>query len=451
MSMFLSIVLAVLPCHATGSTIHPIELRSMVEEIAPVVEDVAGRRFERLPQIVAADDERLRDVIVREQLYLTQGEGLAPDEAEQRARVIADDVASTFAGKYGFLDETLYISVEGIALRLAAERAPAWLFRPMVRVVIAHELAHALQDQHTDLAAMVRHAHGTDAVIAINCAIEGHAVWVHEAVAARMGLGDALEVMTELLGTNRSLAPALDPDAYHNTYIYGLGRDFVAFHVHHGGTEQVWKILNKPPATTAQIASPDRWMSRRALSWPNPGLRRSVGRLAPRRWRVDTRRLGDYEVRDQLMRAEASEALADALVDGWNARAIGEGNEGLELQHLRFESAETATSFVVQMRIGANRQATLLEDDPFVRATSGQLDCDPSWVTAREGIRMAFFDDPDGETDAFAGPDQLGRLWVADREHVLQVIFVNARVSDRRLCRILRPLVSSLGSARPSR
>ncbi|MEM6926724.1 MAG: hypothetical protein AAF602_07360, partial [Myxococcota bacterium] len=386
-------IFGVLTAHASplDRSIHPTELRSMVEEIAPVVEEVAGRRFTTLPKVVAADEARLREVIYAEQLHLWSREGLDGPEAEERARLLAGDVASTFAGKYGFLDKTLYISVESLALRLAAERAPAWLFRPMVRVVIAHELAHALQDQHTDLAAMAVAAHGTDAVIAINCAIEGHAVYVHEAVASRMGLTEALGLMADLLGTERELGPTLDPDAYHNAYVYGRGRDFVAFHMHHGGTEQVWRMLQRPPATTSQITSPDRWLHRRALSWPHPELRRTARRLSPRRWRTDTRRLGDYEVRDQLLRAGGSEVLADALVDGWNARAIGTGNQGLELQHLRFESAETATSFVVQMRIGANRQASLLQGDPFVRATSGQLDCGTDWVTAREGIRLAVF------------------------------------------------------------
>lgn len=435
---------------AASHDIHPVELRSMVEEIAPVVEEVAGRHFTTLPPIVAADETLLRQVIYTEQLHLTAGEGLPPDEAQRRAQLVADEVASSFAGKYGFLDKTLYVSVDSIGYRLAAEHVPPWLFRPMVRVVIAHELAHALQDQHTDLSWMARHAHDSDAVIAINCAIEGHAVWVHEGVAARMGLGEALEVMAELLGTNRSLDPSLDPQAYHNTYVYGLGRDFVAFHMHHGGVERVWQVLNKPPATTSQIASPDRWVQRRALSWPNPELRRSAKRLSPAGWRLDTRRMGDYEIRDQLLRAEASEVLADALVDGWDARAIGEGNHGIEVQHLRFESPGTAASFVVQMRIGANRQSTMLADDPFVRASSGQLDCGTGWVTAREGIRVALFGDADHRSPAtFGGPDQLGRLWVADREHVLQVIFVNAHVGDRKLCRVLRPLVSSLGRVRP--
>ncbi|MEN0062097.1 MAG: hypothetical protein AAGA48_08070 [Myxococcota bacterium] len=446
-------LLALLVTVATAATeIHPIELRSMVEEIAPVVEQVAGRPFLRLPPVVATDEAQLEAVIFKEQVHLSMTQGLPAEAAEHHARVVAHEVADSFAGKYGFLDKVLYVSVEGIAHRLAAQRAPAWLLRPMVRVVLAHELAHALQDQHTDLAAMATRARGEDAVLAINCAVEGHAVWVHEAVAARMGLSDALDVMTELLGTDRALDPLLNPSAYHNTYVYGLGRDFVAFHVHHGGTEQVWKVLERPPATTQQIATPARWASRRSLSWPSTELRRAVRRLAPRKWMTDTRRMGDYEIRDQLLRAEASEVLADALVDGWNARAIGAANQGLEVQHLRFESAETATSFVVQMRIGANRQVELLDGDPFVRATSGQLDCGEGWTTAREGITVALFGDlgEDESSPQDKRNDQLGRLWVSDREHVLQVIFVNARVSDARLCRVLRPLVHSLGSARNS-
>lgn len=434
---------------AAPHDIHPVELESMVEEIAPVVEQVAGRTFLELPRVVMADEDRLREVIYTERLHLAKAhpQGTA-ESAEARARSIADAVTDAFAGKYGFLDKTLYISVDTIAYRLAAQDAPKWLLRPMVRVVVAHELAHALQDQHADLGRMVEQARGRDAVLAIDCAVEGHAVWVHEGVASRMGLGEALAVMTDLQGADRALEPMLDPDAYYNSYIYGLGRDFVAFHMHHGGTEQVWEMLRRPPASTAQIATPGRFAHRRSLSWPSPALRKATRKLAPHRWPTHTRRLGDYEVRDQLLRAKGSEVLADAMVDGWSAQSSGGPTESFEIQHLRFDTPTAARAFVAQMSIGANRQAELLRGDPFVQASAGRLDCVSDDVrTARETLAVTLFGDgPKNGSKNKTGPgDQLARLWLSKDEHVLQVVLVNAPNSDRRLCRVLDPLLERLG------
>ncbi len=432
------IVASLLPSAWAASTISDAELASMVDEIAPVVEDVAGRRFVKLPEVVMADPRALEDVVYQEQVHLLSDvEGMPEEQIQESARRTAAQVAGAFAGKYGFLDGRLYVSIDGIRYTLGERRAPDHLLRPMVRVVIAHELAHALQDQHTDLDFLVRHAHGSDAVMAINCAVEGHAVWVHEEVGSRMGLTEAVDLMADLLGYDEPIRRRMDPEDFYNSYVYGLGRDFVAFHAALGGTEQVWRVLSEPPERTSAIVSPERW-GEHGLdvdAQVQRTLARASRRLADREWRAQDARMGDFDVRDQLIRSGGNADLADSLLGGWNARTVGGPMQGVEVQLLRFDGADGALAFVEDMMAQAQAQASNVGMDPFIRAEATTFDDVRADASAREAIRVRLF----GEVG-----DDLGRIWVARGPDVVQVVTVNSSATDRSIARSIEKVFRSI-------
>ncbi len=408
----------------------------MVQEIAPVVAEVAGRDFDDVPEVVLADAHDLANVIYREQVHLLSAiEGMSSEQIEDQARRSAAQ-APAFSGKYGFLDRRLYVSVDEIRYTLGARGNPAYLLRPMVRVVIAHELAHALQDQHADLDHQVLQAPGGDAVMAINCTVEGHAVWVHEAVAARMGLGEAVEVMAQLMGYDEPIQGTMDPDSFYHSYLYGLGRDFVAFHAALGGTEQVWRVLLEPPIGTSQIVAPERWGRQHTgvSEVMQEQLASQARRLAGRRWRSDGAALGDFDVRDQLIRAGSDGRGADGLQDGWNASYLGDPHEGVEVQLLRFDSPSAAASFVINMRARSDVQAQAVALDPFIEATGGDFDRLESDVSARESIVVRLF----------GQPDRFGKVWVARGSDVVQVVSMNTGATDRQLARAIQRVFRAL-------
>ncbi len=417
---------------ATGpSRITPIELDWMVREIVPVVEEVGGRRFATIPEVVMADESDLAEVIYQEQVHLlSRYKQMTEEQARDSAHRTSTDVAHVFAGKYGFLDKKLYLSVEGIRLSLGEQGAPAWMLRPMVRLVVAHELAHALQDQVADLDSMVGQARGGDAIMAVNCTVEGHAVWVHEQVATRMGLHEAVVLMSDMLGYDEPIRRRMDPDHFYTAYVYGLGRDFVAWHQAHGGTEQVWDLLDEPPSGTAMIAAPETWTGDGQAGALSPKARQAIGRarrlLAGKGWRDDEFIMGDFNVRDQLVRAGANTALADDLQSGWNLRSIGGDMLGVEIQLLRFQSESGAAAYVEDMKRHAYKQSHAVASDPFIHAEATPFDLVANDNSARETILVKFNEDM---------YQTLGTLWIARGPDVVQVILVNVLPPDKRLAR----------------
>ena len=420
---------------ATLPAIESRALQPLVDDLVPLVEEAAGARFHTIPEVVLADPDTLAEVLYTEQMHLlgelTELEG---GSADASARDTATQVAHLMAGKYGFLDKKLYLSLEGIGEALAQAGAEPRLVGPLIQVVLAHELTHALQDQQVDLARVVIESATADAVMAANCTVEGHAVWVQEQVAARLGLDEASEVMSLVLGYQEGGLP-VDATQFYSSYVYGLGRDFSAWHTSHGGTDHMWDVLASPPRATSMIVHPSTYMepsSRATLGLPK-ALRRASRRLGRRRWAQRTQPLGDFDVRDQLVRSGAGGHLADRVDEAWHARSVGGEMLGVEVQVLRFARPALAQAYVLDMGRQAAFQAAATRHDTRVIASAGVFDAVASDVSARESIALQV-----GESH------ELGTVWLAQGGDVVQVITVNRTPTDRRIARAVRPVLKRL-------
>lgn len=424
---------------AAHSEVSRHELQTMVAEVAPVVGEVAGRRFDRLPEVVLADEAILAEVVLRERLYLLSTvEGLTPEQAGQRAAELASQqLALGFEGKYGFVDDRLYISVDRVVATLFRNRAPSELLRPVLRVIIAHELAHALQDQHTEMDRLLRTAGNDDAVMAMNCAFEGHAVWVHEAAAAALGLDDAAELMAGLMGYEVPIDSSMGPEQFYSRYVYGAGRDFVAHHARSGGADAVWSVLSSPPRSTAEIVAPERYPepAPRVSGTLQEVLDRAMRRLSRREWSVRQATIGDYDLREQLLRAGGRLDVADGMTEGWSLTSVGAHDDGSQVQVLRFVDPVHARRYVEQMQRRARVQAKTAATLPFLDVTVGEFGWVPGDVAVETSVAF--------ELDEGAR-DQQSQRWVVRGTDVVQVLTVNHEPGRRRSRGVFRAVFRAL-------
>jgi hypothetical protein len=131
-------------------------------------------------------------------------------------------------------------------------------------VTLAHELTHALEDQHADLERLGSDPRvGDDASTAQQALVEGSATLVMERYAARWPseapLGDALAGLTQVTGAR----PLPQYVARSLVFPYFQGESFAEALVEadSGGWDLVDVALRaRPPSTTAEILEPDRWL-----------------------------------------------------------------------------------------------------------------------------------------------------------------------------------------------
>jgi hypothetical protein len=186
---------------------------------------------------------------------------------------------------------------------------------------LAHELAHALEDQHADLERLGGGPPaGDDARTAQQALVEGSATLVMERYAERWPseapLGDALSGLTQVTGAR----PLPQYVARSLVFPYFQGESFVQALLDAAGGR--WTLVDvaeraRPPVTTAEIVQPERWL--RAQQPARVSLA-AAGRVLAgdaRRWRrVAGSTLGAEDVA-ALLSPSSGVLQARPLTAGW--------------------------------------------------------------------------------------------------------------------------------------
>ncbi|HEX9108792.1 MAG TPA: hypothetical protein VF832_16215 [Longimicrobiales bacterium] len=199
----LGVALSSAACRAQDRTVasDTARVRAVVDSLLPRLQQLAGLRAEQPIRIGYRTRAEVRAYVVHQldrdmppeqmagiqQAYAALG--LIPDTMNLR-RLLIDLYAEQVGGYYDPDTKTFY-TVEGTP--------PGEL-----RTVLAHELVHALQDQHTNLDSLVSRKRGNDRQSAAQAAVEGQATAVMFVVA--MGVADP----SRLPDLSAQLRPALE-------------------------------------------------------------------------------------------------------------------------------------------------------------------------------------------------------------------------------------------------
>ncbi len=158
------------------------------------------------------------------------------------------------------------------------------------RVAIAHELTHALQDQHFDLRRFEKPTQGNgDRDLAIHALIEGDATvtMIAYALDGRLdiqklpvSIGTLLENFGFLDDTKKSPALTAAPKAIRLSLLfpYATGADFVQALLRKGGWTQVSQAFTDLPESTEQVLHPEKYFAReRPVAIARPDLGTLLG------------------------------------------------------------------------------------------------------------------------------------------------------------------------------
>ncbi|MBA2563904.1 MAG: hypothetical protein H0V09_00590 [Gemmatimonadetes bacterium] len=213
-----------------------------------------------------------------------------------------------------------------------------WLPSLLQKPIMAHELTHALQDQHFDLKPFLRDVRGNDDASLAGAAIvegEGLAVMIDYALGpVGMTFEDVpqLEALldTQLVADSSSFrvyasAPAIVKQSLLFPYIHGLL--FVRAAKERGGWPAVSALYDSRPASSEQILWPEKYFEERDA--PTRVELPDVARALGRGWkRIDRNVLGELGYRVALEGLPGGAGVEAAR--GWDgdAYALYERNRG---------------------------------------------------------------------------------------------------------------------------
>jgi hypothetical protein len=239
------------------------DLDRLVDSLRPAIEQATGLRFSRPPRVALRTREQARaylDAQLAEELSPERVEGietayrllgLLPDSVRLRP-LLLDLLTEQVAGYYEPDSGTLY----GVA---GAD--------PMQQlVVVAHELVHALQDQHLPLDSILERRDDNDRTTAAQAVLEGQATFASlRALAPRHDLIADPAPLEELAQRARSGGDEM-PELARAPLVV---REALIFPYVDGAEFMRWWARNRPdtvpygprmPVSTEQIRHPERWV-----------------------------------------------------------------------------------------------------------------------------------------------------------------------------------------------
>ena len=339
---------------ATGAT---ALLPARVEEASRMVEAVRGRRFERVVPASEMGQAELRRVLqakiaeafpapVEDVMRALATLGLV-EESRNIVDRLLDFYVSQVVAFYDPEPRRFFVirgaenAFEGAGMEAMADR-----------LILSHELMHALQDESLRLDRRLKELRdNTDRTLALECLLEGEAtlVMVRVAVSDIPGASEEVEEMLAPLLSAGALEKANVPKDIPEYFVeqlffpYTEGTAYVRRAIAKGGWAEVDRLWRSPPLSTSEIlhdvppiAPATDLLPADAAPLSPPGLRPLFS---------DT--LGEWTIRFLLRRTLPDED-ADAAAEGWRGDRIAffaGGARNAFLWRIRFESPGAAARF----------------------------------------------------------------------------------------------------------
>lgn len=188
------------------------------------------------------------------------------------------------------------------------------------RLILAHEVTHALQDQHFRIAESPIHARGeSDRALAALAVLEGDAMAVMSECAVRHGGIAFFLELPQLLGMDQRALLATPAFLQGQLFFpYIAGQQFVMqAMLRHGGRAAVDRLMSPWPESTEQILHPER-SALGAPDHPTPVSPEAARWGVPKGWTLAaTDALGELGIR-QIFQGVPPVGQAGPIADGWD-------------------------------------------------------------------------------------------------------------------------------------
>jgi len=333
------------------------ELKDMVHRMMPVVAEAAGLKFKREPLVLRRSRAQVRDYVIHKfdedlppnDLAGLQSAlrlfGLIPDSLQLRSTLI-DLLTEQIAGYYDPDSNALYI--------------PDDVQQSQLRIVVSHELVHALQDQYVRLDSIITQRHANDRRSAAQAILEGQATIAQIPVLMPEQKPDTFPpgwfwrmrtVMAQQQAQMKEFARAPLWLREGLVFPYLGGADFVVWF----RRKYFASVLDSIPRSTEQILHPERFA---AHDEPTE-IEFAAGESGAAKWEDG---LGEFETRLLFQQHLGGEGEAANLATGWDGdryQVLGPSSDAL-VWYSVWDDAAAAKRFATGLRLawGRRRPAT---------------------------------------------------------------------------------------------
>jgi len=348
------------PSPSVDAERHPIgRAQEFLADVAPLVERACGATFQSPPRVVALTASSAAAVFAEDMRpeFDRRYAHLPASQRENLLKLAASTSVRSCLARYSFDTKHIIVVREGFDMQCASLKVDGERAEHLLRVSLAHECVHALDDARFDLAKLYRGAADDEALRAVAMVAEGRAVHFGRVAAAATG---APQDLVDLLPGGPS--PRTERE-WHANLTYRLGARFVEALVSRGGAALADRAMASPPAATWFVCVASRWPEGRLDERPAATMSRAG--LAD-----DAKPLSELQLRERycaMKGFDATEALferftggSQSLVAGTNAAVLAFADEdaAARFETVSGEEAPTQRAGTIVVRaIGESQDA----------------------------------------------------------------------------------------------
>ena len=357
-------VIAIGSLAARAQDEHPLgRALELLAEVTPFVEKACGAKFESPPRVVALSEPSAAAVFAEDMRpeYDRRYAQLPPAQRENLLKLGALTSVRSCLARYSFNTHNVIVVRTGFDAQCASLKVSGERAAQLLRVALAHECVHALDDARFSLSSLYRKAADDEALRAVAMIAEGRAVHFGRIAAAEAG---APKDLVDLLPGGD--APKNERDwLIHLTY--RLGARFVGALAARGGVALADRAIASPPATTWSVCVPSRWPDgkpdeRPAKTLAKSGFGEAAHVLSDLQLRARYAAMKDLGAAEKLF--ENLTGGAQALVAGTNSAVLSFSDEESAKRFEEVSRAETRTErrgTVVVRAIGEDQEIAVHE------------------------------------------------------------------------------------------
>jgi hypothetical protein len=338
---------------AENDPLSELNLARYTDEIMPLLEEEAGRTFQVRPQVRWLDAEAVAALAADEirQIMIT----VFPDITDTYREDMAQSAGSSLGGvlgKYTPATHEVHIARSALVGTVMSNHIDESQAGNVVRLILAHELAHALQNEAAPFETIIGEIRDDDALDAWRATEEGHATWLEEQVARRLDLGDEHRIMTRMQGWEPD-GELANPEAFSVWSVYGQGRNFIDWHAKKHDSEHVWDLITHPPPTTAMVFRPGTYSAKAPPTDDlSAALEGTMNLLTSgREWSTVDTTLGEMTLRGEAIHTDTDELerILGHVTAARTLKGMLPGREA-EVRVLRFEDDSWPRQYIDLLR-----------------------------------------------------------------------------------------------------
>jgi hypothetical protein len=343
---------------APSPSIFAQDQSSQLDAIAEEVEQIRGLRLKRDVEKESLTREQFRRRLQRTDTEHADTEEVRAAERTLVAFGLAPEGIDLQESEKGFVAEEVGGYYDPKTKKLYLIGTGGKQLSPLGESIYAHELTHALQDQHFDLAQMSEGLRdkNDDEAMAVSALIEGDATSVaYEYVRPKRGLRERIEQEQEKNAPDEELLRSTPPIIVETFYFpYDTGGSFVAALYSQGGNKGVDAAFRDPPRSTEQVLHPEKYLKRdQPARIRLPDLSTTLGAG----WKqLDENTFGEFQIIVLLAGQEPTHRTWDAALtkaEGWDGdryALYAAGDKEVVVWRTVWDSTKDAREFAAALR-----------------------------------------------------------------------------------------------------